>query len=413
MLSLWVAVSVKADLSWNIQVVDKATGVGSGFCPIVMDANNIPHIAYSGAPRIRYASLDGPAWSIQQFDYGGYAHDLVLGANGTPCITSGFESLVYGQWNGSCWENQTVTTDHTVYSSLALDSSGKPHIAYVSGDEVKYASQNDSGWSIQTVDKMPEINSVVSLALDSNDTPYIMYSNPTSYVDNQGIARSSVIIKLATLKNSHWNIESVLASSNFDEFGNMVLDSKGYPHFLAMEGHFISTTNTTYLSTILHASWNGSAWNTQKVISTDRLGNVGFLALSSNDYPHVVYNTGEIMYARWTGTAWENYTVDSEGIVSFKPAFSIAIDPKGTPHISYLKNPPHTVSALSPINLMYATANLTETPPTTSPTQATATHNAIEPQENSFINYFLLIISIVIIIAVVITVIAYIRRKNP
>jgi hypothetical protein len=362
----FLAVPAHAELSWNVQIVDEdASGIGNGYCPIAVDSNNNPHIAYSGTPSLGYASWNGSGWNIQQLSWA-FAHDLALDANGNPHITLG--SLAYGTWNGTGWNFQTVATDYTGYSSLVLDSSGNPHVAYSSG-KLKYATRNGSNWTIQTVDTSSGINSLVSLALDSNDTPHIMYYTESSYVDNNGNAIRSLNLKLAVWKNSRWNIEPVLASSNLINFGNMVLDSKGYPHFIASTGHFISPDVPGFLSTILYVSWDGFAWNVQTVASDvnlaiNYLANIGFLALNSQGYPSIVYIAGGVKYTRWTGTAWgwESYNVGTPDTThdARGPCY-LALDSNGNPHISsrvFLSG-----QILYPgynSTIMYATANITE-----------------------------------------------------
>lgn len=389
------AVLALTALSWDTQIVDE-NAQRFGYCPIVVDSDDKPHIAYSGAPHVRYASWNGSDWNIQQIEYG-EAFDLVLDANGNPHILVGTGvdgALIYYSWTGKEWTSQTITSGHNVlYSSLALDSSGNPHAAYIVGDELKYASQNGSNWTIQTVDTLPEINSAVSLALDSGNTPYIMYSSPSSYVDNRGIATISVKIKLAIWKNSRWNVETVLASSNLVEFGNMALDSKGCPHFLATQGHFVSSEDITFLSTILHVSWDGRDWNIQTVASDINLAHIGFLALGPNDRSHIVYITDEVIYTRWTGTAWESQTVDADREVTGNPVCYLAVDSNGNPHISYLKVPPDAPFNSRILHLMYATANVTE------PTKVSPT-------------FPLLIVSTAIIIGTAIAVIAYVWKKK-
>ena len=401
LLAFCLAVPVNTELVWDIQVVDEDAGIGN--CPIVVDANDNPHIAYKGYPLSSYASWNGAGWNIQQLGTYGFVYDLVLDANGDPHITLG--SLAYAKWKIRFWDMQTVTTNNTVYSSLALDSSGKPHVAYSIGNELKYASQNGSKWNIQTVDRLREINFRVSLEIDSNDTQYIMYSIPSSYVDDKGIATDSVNVMLAVCKNSSWNIEHVLASSNFAEFGNMVLDSNDRPHFLATQGPFVNSENMVYVRDILHVSWDGSAWNIQTVASNVTLANLGFLALGPDDNPHIVYHSrwpGGVMYTRWTGTTWESQTVDSDEEVTSQPVCYLAVDSTGNPHITYLKIPPNTSFNSRRIHLMYATANITK------PAEATPTPEITPTSPDAP----LLIVSSAIIIGTVIAVTAYVWKKK-
>jgi hypothetical protein len=108
---------------------------------------------------------------------------LVLDASGNPHIAFGLTSLEYASWNGSSWSIQTVDENVgrlTEYVSLALDASGNSHIAYCdeSSNALKYAVWDGSSWSTQTVDSAFGWSSIehASLALDSNGNAHISYS---------------------------------------------------------------------------------------------------------------------------------------------------------------------------------------------------------------------------------------------
>jgi hypothetical protein len=58
--------------------------------------------------------------------------------------------------------------------SLALDSSGHPHIAY--GEEgVFYAWHDGSAWHLETADSSPGVGRFATLGLDAFDHPHIAY----------------------------------------------------------------------------------------------------------------------------------------------------------------------------------------------------------------------------------------------
>ncbi len=67
-----------------------------------------------------------------------------------------------------------------MYTSLALNSSGYPHISYYREGEpkgfLKYAAWDGSNWNIETVDNGRDS----SLALDSSGYPHISYYNDVS-----------------------------------------------------------------------------------------------------------------------------------------------------------------------------------------------------------------------------------------
>ena len=75
--------------------------------------------------------------------------------------------------NGSNWVLQD-TGISAASATLALDSSGNPHIACIDGQLVKYASWTGNYWSIQTVDtvNLTYYPVELSLAIDQNNIPY-------------------------------------------------------------------------------------------------------------------------------------------------------------------------------------------------------------------------------------------------
>ncbi len=76
------------------------------------------------------------------------------------------------------WSIETVDYIGFVgkYTSLALDSSGYPHISYYDDTmgDLKYAYQDAGGWHISTVDSTGSVGGYTSIALD-NDYPRISY----------------------------------------------------------------------------------------------------------------------------------------------------------------------------------------------------------------------------------------------
>ena len=225
-----------------------------GIC-MALDSNNNPHITYTGANgEMYYASWDGSNWKIHGVILGGSPISLVLDSNDNPHILfKGANGVIYyasGNGNGTIWVFQAVPSSGSGYS-LALDSEGTPHIAYLSIlpvyeyppgvtndiDMLNYAVWNGSGWSIQTIDKPVSDSGSVYLALNSNNSPIIMYGyDPGSSF--------SPYEKLAIWNGSNWNFQTPITSLTGVSYGNMVLDSQGYPHFTYVP---YSTTSSTLM----------------------------------------------------------------------------------------------------------------------------------------------------------------------
>ncbi|MCU0612315.1 MAG: BNR repeat-containing protein, partial [Candidatus Eisenbacteria bacterium] len=64
------------------------------------------------------------------------------------------------------------------FSSLALDSSGRPHIAYYDEktQDLRYAFFDGLGWQFQTVESTGNAGTYPSLVLDETDLPHVSFS---------------------------------------------------------------------------------------------------------------------------------------------------------------------------------------------------------------------------------------------
>ncbi|MGD6809492.1 MAG: hypothetical protein ACQCN3_07330 [Candidatus Bathyarchaeia archaeon] len=321
------------------------------------------------AATANYASQTNLGWDtkiVNLFE----SYSFVLDVENFPHVLySGIDGLTYASWSGQKWVSQVVDPDGATFGQIALDSFGNPQVAYVSGQSVRYASWTGSNWTIHTVDSGSDFSLKLSFSLDFSDTPFIMYTVTNSVPSETGNYWSTDTVKLAVLKGSSWSFQTVL--SDVGGFGNMVLDSAGNPHF---------TYATLYPAltgidnqTISYASWDGTTWENQKVVSNVRLVSIGELALDSHDFPHVAYITDKgLMYTRWRGTGWSTLAVNNT-VPPRWPCY-LALDSSDNPHISYLGVPYNKYGGVY-ISLIYATTNTTNdiTPIITpDPTQTTA-----------------------------------------
>ncbi len=184
---------------WEIQSLGDA---GSEMAPIicapslVLDEQDYPHLAYGtyfrpdGVAYLKDMWYDGAFWGWEVVDQGigdiGGQASLALDAEGHPHIGyyRGFYgesngSLNYALYNGNEWITQTVDDngDAGYALSLALDTGGHPHLAYLRSDPstttVRYAYYDGTSWISLTVPVSGAGKSDVSLVLDSSDLPHI------------------------------------------------------------------------------------------------------------------------------------------------------------------------------------------------------------------------------------------------
>jgi len=235
------------------------------------------------------------------------------------------------------WINETVANSSSISgNSLALDSSGNPHISYhEDGGDVKYAYKDDSGWHIINVDS-GVTEDVTSIALDSSDRPHITYTYTQNglksiiYAYDDGSKHAEI-----ALKGEGDYYSSVLA-----------LDSSGNPHISCA---YLSFDGTNFDLTVKYAYKDGSGWHVENaaLLYSDTTYPypliANSLALDSSGNPHISYYspfTHHLEYAYKDGSGWHYDTVDnSAGDTSISFGYtSLALDSSGNPHIGYSDN---------------------------------------------------------------------------
>jgi hypothetical protein len=183
----------KNSSGWSSKIVDANAGGG---CKLIFDSDNNPHITYQSASDGLYgfsvANWDGTSWNIQRLNGENQGCSIALDSNGNSHIFFAHyysASWNYASWNGTGWSVQTLAINSTYgvsYSSLAIDSQNKIHVAFwtynnsfhIMSDTgyLEYAIYNGSSWSIQQIDYQPTTSADLALALDKTGQPHILYA---------------------------------------------------------------------------------------------------------------------------------------------------------------------------------------------------------------------------------------------
>ena len=239
--------------------------------------------------------------------------------DGTDTRSSAFR--VYA--SSSCgWVTMTVDTVAGSVPSIALDSLGNPHIAYVdySNHKLKYVSYDGGNWSTPETVYSGSVD-YPSLAM-FGDNPCISYNDITNG-------------KLCyAWKTSTWqlpvNVDAIDASNQSSS--SLALDGSGKPH--------ISYCNNFTTNVLLFAYNHGDPatpadWTIENVGTA--LSRYSSLALDSSDNPHISYSryddVDHVGYAYKAGSdPWTTVQVNTDRT----HLTSIALDSGGDPHISYV-----------------------------------------------------------------------------
>jgi hypothetical protein len=320
---------------WDIEPFDSSGDIGQ-FSVLAYNSNaGHLHVLYPDTidGGFRYAWSDGANWQVQRLAFGRVGtldginalFDLALEADGRPHTAYAMDlgttqQLQYSSYDGSAWHTETVSGAGDLGPvSLALNGTGKPHIAFLDQSALFYAYQDDTEWQISTVTSVSSNSSYVSLALDTADTPHVLYSAPAS--------RFPVYARLV---GGEWLTETVDSEGFGGGSGALALDSAGHPHV-----SYSSTTDDRN-RLVKYANHDGTQWRIETIDRTPSGVQVIKLAVDASDHPHIVYQMPdeEVKYAWFDGRVWHRESVvKATGYQFLAPG--MALDRYGRPHITY------------------------------------------------------------------------------
>ena len=290
---------------WVIQTVDSSGKVG-GYTSLSLDSTNTPHIAYYdyNNTALKYAYCTGSAWQalvVDDLESVGQHCSLKVDGQGRPSVAyqdGTNDDLKYAAYNGTTWSVTTVASNGQTgfWPSMALDLSGRPHISYSEGG-LRYASWNGSSWEFQTVSSQ---GGTSSLAIDSLGHPHI------AFVDGTHQDR----LQYASWNGSSWVTETIATLAGHTVmYTSLVLDPSDRPRISYMDNA---------AEALWFAQDNGQSWTNEMVDNYGRAGLYTSLALDSDGDPWIGYKIGRtdsssyLKLARWDGHDWSIETVDSQ-----------------------------------------------------------------------------------------------------
>jgi len=254
-LNLKYAYRAVGDYLFSTETVASSTTNNLGqYTSMDIDENDVVYIAYLDRTNYDLKLASKPtgsgSWTIETVDDSVTSADTsIVVANGVIHIafvdSNSFLKYIYRSTDSSTWSEELVdSSDSIMYPSIAVDSSGTPHIAYHarysgSGSDgaLMFSSRIGSGaWSASPdmIDDNLRSGLYASLAFDSNDNILIAYHRKASsatYLDSY--------LKVA-VKNSgatSWTTRTIEYGGNSDDeqigtYAELAVDSTDTAHIV-------------------------------------------------------------------------------------------------------------------------------------------------------------------------------------
>ena len=228
------------------------------------------------------------------------------------------------------WNIEEV--DEGVKPALALDSAGTPYVAYMLEDLqgfVKVAVQDGSAWDISTLD-VGYFYGPGDIAIGPDDVVHVSYHNhqDTRFKPEKGDAAYAVF------KDGKWEVTDVFNNGHDGWDNRIAVDSEGRPHMSAIDPEDFGGPGLEYYLLDSNGEWQveivGTGPLTYKYATS--------IAIDPQGTPHITfYNQGRnnLRLATRLERRWTFETVDSgseAGLFSY-----LIIDNKGSFHVSYLQ----------------------------------------------------------------------------
>ena len=258
---------------WNCEVVDPAAE--GSFLGLAVTSGGIPHMSYS----------------VGFSDSLNLHHATFVGSGGN-CGS--------GRWR--CTAVDTRPGKQGEYTAIAVDGSGIPHIAY-EGELATFGqpfllyaklvgnSGNCGGgeWNCEVVDDSESFSTLfTSITLDASDTPHIAYHDGnnhalryTTFVGSGGNCSGS---------SGRWNCETAFALTDRDTglYTSIALDSIENVHISYRENFEYSNSGVKYAFKLKSTS----VWHTRFIDTGGAFGGHTGLSVDSSNTIHIVYSDG-------------------------------------------------------------------------------------------------------------------------
>lgn len=340
--------------SWVTEVVDASPGVGRR-ASIAVEPDGRPHIIYYDALNdvMKYARKVGGSWVIEPVTYSDGPVSLALDSQGRPHVAFTWGGIIYyGRRNAGIWIFTPVPGTggqpaEGGYPAIAVDLSSLPYIAYYRSGSVVYSYWDGFIWRTESSPRITDLPiQHIDIALDSRSRllPHAVVAVSREELD-------SVDLYYAGWNGTNWNV--TLTDLSLYEPGllvwahSMVLttDRENIPHLaVAVSGIFMEYR----LWKLVGTKWTPATgdpfvpphwyFNEPMIarIVFDANNNL-HLGYAWGDWWNFNYNYGGLGAAYQDQGQWIAEAIAVLQLIEPRVDSSLGIDILGSPHILFTK----------------------------------------------------------------------------
>ena len=293
-------------------------------------------------------------WMIDTIDDSRYfkletMRSIAVDSEGIPHIVYGGDHLYHAYYDGSFWQEEMIDSASGVgvNASIAIDASDKIHICYenhlataTSTAKYKYASNVSGSWIIEALDFIPKDTDDLytrypRMAVDSSGKAHLAYTQGIYNVDHYDYE-----IIHATNSSGEWMSE--ISADNTDE--NPAASGEMYDLAIADDGsvHIL----IKMWPDIKYVTNSSGSWLKEKVVSVWNAARGAAICIDSGGTVHVAYGAQHgsigdnymLKYAFRGAAGWVTDTaaIDPINIANAVGNVSIDVDNLHVVHVSYL-----------------------------------------------------------------------------
>lgn len=264
------------------------------------------------------------SWAVSTIDQGGDVgqySSLAIDSNNKSHIAyydNTNKKLLYAQNTSGSWATSTISSGNVgQYCSIAIDSDNYVHVSFydTANEDLRYVTNSSGLWVTTLLDSEGSVGKYTSIKIGDHNAFHISYYDETNNA-----------LKCVSDVYGFWDIETIDSGGVTGKYTSIALDSNDKMRISYFSNNDLKCAikNTTWSTSVLDEG-NESVF-----------GNYSSLAIDSLDDMHISHydsTSGSLrLVSSMSPAMWTNVTVESGNVGSYS---SIAVDSDNQEHISY------------------------------------------------------------------------------